>query len=177
MSKQKGAALVEFAIVALVFFVIVFGIIEFARAFFVYNTLVEATRRGARVAAICAPYDIDGSLNKIQNIVLFDDPSAGSPPGVLGLTYADITVNYLTNNLTLALNAGPNPIDNITFVQVCIGTNSAALCDTTTFDHTLIIPLFGNTFNMPVFSTTLPAESLGRLTNKNPLPAGSRVCF
>nr|WP_305907145.1 TadE family protein [Methylomarinum sp. Ch1-1]MDP4519872.1 pilus assembly protein [Methylomarinum sp. Ch1-1] len=50
---QRGASMVEFALIALVFFTLIFGIIEFARVMFVYNTLVEATRRGARVAAVC----------------------------------------------------------------------------------------------------------------------------
>ncbi len=53
MKTQRGAAMVEFALIALLFFIILFGIIEFGRAFFTYNTLVEATRRGARVAAVC----------------------------------------------------------------------------------------------------------------------------
>ena len=48
--QQKGMYTVEFALVAALFFVLLFGVIEFARALFVWETLTEATRRGARLA-------------------------------------------------------------------------------------------------------------------------------
>ena len=54
-NRQRGAALVEMAIVILVFLVLVFGIIEFARAIFEWSRLVEATRAGARYAIVNDP--------------------------------------------------------------------------------------------------------------------------
>ena len=53
-TRQKGMYTVEFAIVGAALFMIVFGAIEVARAMFAYNTIAEATRRGARVAAVCS---------------------------------------------------------------------------------------------------------------------------
>ena len=55
--KQTGLSTVEFALVAAVLFTMMFGVIEIARAFFVSSALDEATRRGARMAAVCPVND------------------------------------------------------------------------------------------------------------------------
>ena len=49
---ERGQALVEFALVALPLFLIVFGIIDFARALNYYNDLTQLTGQGARAAAV-----------------------------------------------------------------------------------------------------------------------------
>jgi len=51
-SKHKGAAVVEFAVVAPVFFLMVFGMIEFGRMVMVEQILTNASREGARVAVL-----------------------------------------------------------------------------------------------------------------------------
>ncbi len=51
-TSEKGAALVEFAIVAPLLLLLVFGIIEFGRAYNAQNTLTHAAREGAREYAI-----------------------------------------------------------------------------------------------------------------------------
>lgn len=50
--KRAGAAVVEFAIVAPVFILLVFGMIEFGRAVMVQQVLVNATREAARQAVL-----------------------------------------------------------------------------------------------------------------------------
>jgi len=81
---QRGAAAVEFAIIAPVLFMLVFGIIEFGLAWSQKNVFVGAAREGARFAAVgcgdgsCADgevaqkvidaavgYDIDGAPGSI----------------------------------------------------------------------------------------------------------------
>lgn len=47
-SKQQGVAAVEMGIVLLPLIFIVFGITEFGRAFYQYNTIAKATRDAAR---------------------------------------------------------------------------------------------------------------------------------
>jgi Flp pilus assembly protein TadG len=49
---ERGAAAVEFAIVATIFFMLVFGIIDFGFAFHSWNNAVNAAREGARLAAV-----------------------------------------------------------------------------------------------------------------------------
>ncbi len=82
--NQAGAAMVEFAIVAWVFFLLLFGVIEFARLLFTFNTLTEVARRGARVAAVCPPND-----PKIKTAALFVN--------LPNLTTANIQVRYLAS--------------------------------------------------------------------------------
>lgn len=48
--SQRGAAAVEFALVGILFFALVFSIIELARAMYIFNTLQEVTRRAAALA-------------------------------------------------------------------------------------------------------------------------------
>jgi hypothetical protein len=50
--NRQGAAAVEFAIVAPVFFLMIFGMIEFGRALMVEQILTNAAREGAREAVI-----------------------------------------------------------------------------------------------------------------------------
>jgi Flp pilus assembly protein TadG len=49
---ERGAAAVEFAIVATLFFLLVFGIIDFGFAFHSWNNTANAAREGARKAAV-----------------------------------------------------------------------------------------------------------------------------
>ncbi len=50
--KRRGAAVVEFAIVAPVFFLLVFGMIEYGRMVMVQQILTNAAREGARQAVL-----------------------------------------------------------------------------------------------------------------------------
>ena len=59
--ERLGAAVVEFAVVAPLFILLVFGMIEFGRAVMVQQVLVNASREGARQAVL------DGaSLSEIE---------------------------------------------------------------------------------------------------------------
>jgi Flp pilus assembly protein TadG len=50
--KRQGAAAVEFAVVAPLFFLLVIGMIEFGRAIMVQQVLTNAAREGARVGVL-----------------------------------------------------------------------------------------------------------------------------
>lgn len=54
---QRGAAAVEFALVAGVFFSLLIGVMEMGRLLFYWNTAAEATRLGARIAVVCDVHD------------------------------------------------------------------------------------------------------------------------
>jgi hypothetical protein len=142
--QQQGLATVETAIVALVMMMTLFGAIEIARAFFVYTTLEEATRRGARVAAVCQVND--PAIREIAAL------SPGGPVSsvIHGLTTANVVVQYLDQ----AGNVLGDPMGSyglIRYVRVRI----------VGFTHQLLIPLVTMSFLTPSFQTTLPAESLG----------------
>jgi hypothetical protein len=55
LARQRGAAAVEFALVSLVFFTMLFGAFEMGRLMFYWNTAAEVTRLGARMAVVCDP--------------------------------------------------------------------------------------------------------------------------
>ena len=50
--RTRGQAMAEFAIVAPLFFLLLFGIIEVGRFIFYYEVLSNATREGARYAIV-----------------------------------------------------------------------------------------------------------------------------
>ena len=50
--NRRGAAVVEFAVVAPLFFLLIFGIIEFGRMVMVQQILTNASREGARRAVV-----------------------------------------------------------------------------------------------------------------------------
>lgn len=51
-SKSKGQSLVEFALILPVLALLLFALLDLGRAVYVYNTLANAARQGARVAAV-----------------------------------------------------------------------------------------------------------------------------
>jgi len=64
---DSGQALVEFALVVPIFLLILFGIVEFARAWNIYEVLTDAAREGARNAVVDNPLfeDEDDVINLI----------------------------------------------------------------------------------------------------------------
>lgn len=141
-SRQRGATTVEMAIIGALFFTVLFGVIEVGRALFAWNTLTEAARRGARVAAVC-PLD----HSAIARVAVFGDPASGTDSPVLsGLSTSNVSVQYL--------DASGNP--TATFIDV-----RYVRVGITGYLHTLLIPFVGTTIPAPDFQTTLPRESLG----------------
>ncbi len=79
---EVGQALVEMAFASLMFLFLFFGIIEFSRALYTYNTIVQSTRAAARWAVVNT-FD----QAKIQNMVVYGDPDVSSGNPILsGLT-------------------------------------------------------------------------------------------
>jgi Flp pilus assembly protein TadG len=62
--KRRGAAVVEMAVVSPLLVVMLFGIIEFGWIMAVQNTLVNATREGAR-AGVLQGYDADDIEDRV----------------------------------------------------------------------------------------------------------------
>lgn len=50
--RQDGQALVEFSLVGIVFFLLIFSLVDVSRGVWNYNTLSQATREGARYAIV-----------------------------------------------------------------------------------------------------------------------------
>lgn len=73
---QAGQSMVEFALVAMTFFIIIFGVIDFGRAVFQYNLLASSAREGARVAILQSNTDgdvIDRAVESSAGMLSSDD--------------------------------------------------------------------------------------------------------
>ncbi len=152
-NNQQGTTTVEFAILASVLFVLIFGVIEIGRAFFVWNSIGEVTRRGARLAAVCPV-----NHSSISKVSMFNAPDGGSESELFnGLTDSNINLEYLDDGGNVT-----NVFTEIKSVRVGISN----------YQHNLLIPFFNLSLTVPEFSTTIPAESLGYIPD-----IGERQCF
>lgn len=68
-ARQGGATALEFAIVSTVFLMLLVGMMEMGRMLFYWNTATEATRLGARIAAVC---DVNASAIKTKMHAMLD---------------------------------------------------------------------------------------------------------
>jgi len=176
-------AAVEFALVALLFFTVVFGTIEFARIMYMYNTLAEVTRRAARAAA-----NIDWrettELDLAKQHAIFRD-SPGELPFGAPITDQHIRIDYLylTQGATTTyepISAGSmpgspgqnrhncltNPYGSATSPSnTCIRIVRARICkpdtDCEAVDYQILIPLLNLGVKLPTSTTLVSAETLG----------------
>lgn len=81
---RQGAAAVEFALIAVVFFMLFIGAAEVGRILWIWNAASEATRLGARLAVVCDMNDADikarmrnilGDLDNIDITLTYDPPA------------------------------------------------------------------------------------------------------
>jgi Flp pilus assembly protein TadG len=95
--RERGNALIEFALSFFLIFAVFSGIFQFAYSFYVYNTLVVAVREGARYASL-KPYDSisttpsSGFRDAVRNMVVYGDPNPanGTPPIVPGIQTSNV---------------------------------------------------------------------------------------
>jgi Flp pilus assembly protein TadG len=146
--NERGTTVAEFAVVALLFFVIIFGIIEFGRLLYTHNALTDATRRGARFASLNTKDDRE----KVRDHVVYGSQAAlpgfnraTATPIINGLTTTMVQVDYVGETATIGY--GTN-----------LGTATVKI-DGYQFD--LLIPVVGRQLTLPAYSTTLTAESAG----------------
>ncbi|CAN7679234.1 pilus assembly protein [Trinickia sp. LjRoot230] len=135
--KQRGAAIVEFGIVAAVFCTLLIGIFEFSRVLYYWNTASEAVRLGARTAVVC---DADATIIKTKIAAML--PMLAS---------SNVTLSYTPSGC----DSDPDTARNsCTFVTVSVTNVSVQT----------MIPFVPLTLTMPPLATTLPRESLATST-------------
>lgn len=97
--RQRGNALVEFALAFSFLFPAITGTFQFGYAFFVYNELQNAVRAGARHAAFKG-YDSgtttpsEAFSTAVKNTVVYGNPGGGATP---------IVPNLSTDNVSLTV--------------------------------------------------------------------------
>lgn len=91
VNRQRGVALVELGISIFVLITITFGITEFGRAIYQYNTLAKAARDAARFLSTRDPADT-AAKNQAKCLVVYGHPACTGTPLVPGLTLAHISI-------------------------------------------------------------------------------------
>jgi len=136
--RTHGAAAVEFALVAVIFFGLLIAAMEMGRLLWTWNAAVEATRKGARMAVVCDKNDPDIKTRMIQMLPL--------------LTTSNITIDYF--NPGAALNSC-TPAD-CKYVQISL----------TGVSYTPIMPFYPmGALALPPFTTTQRKEFMESTNN------------
>jgi Flp pilus assembly protein TadG len=152
--KQRGQTLVEFAFVCLLFLTLLFGIVEFSRALWTWNTIVQATRAGARFAVVEVPTPTD---DQVKNFVVYYNAAGGGNPVLPGLTTSNVSVQYVKNSGKVCPdNSLPDP---------CADKYAADAIHVSITGYTFnfLLPVVGSNLTLPSFTTTLPLEGLGAI--------------
>lgn len=100
--KQSGSTAVEFALILIIFLTFFLGITDFARMLFTWGAANEASRHGARFAAICDDTAnkakvlarMQGMLPQIKDINLAWDPAGCTPATCEGVTVTITDLKY-----------------------------------------------------------------------------------
>ena len=148
--QQIGIATVEFAIAGAALMFMIFGTFEIGRGFYTAAILDEITRRGARLAAVCPVNDPAISQLAIMNA----SGDAGASRFVIGLTPANVTVDYLDAGGAVVSNPGDTGgFQQIRYVRARI----------TGFSYQVSLPGVAGLASliMPDFEHIIPRESLG----------------
>src|SRR5438132_4701215 len=180
---QRGAATVEFALLAIVFFLVMLGTMDFGRLMYIWTTAQEVTRHAAREAVV---RDFAAAeIAAIQRESIFRGGSAGTAylPAGVEITNTTVKIVYLTVDAggnRVAITAGNMPLDPadnisacgdilrvniscIRFVQACIAVDNTCA---NSILYQPMVALLANlgidlAINIPASSVVMPAESLG----------------
>ena len=135
---ESGSTLVEYAIGATVFVMAVFGTLEFGRALWAHNALVDAARQGARYAVLHQPTGAEDT--NIRNLVVYGNPNGGTKPLLPGLSTTNVQISRTSD---FSVNSG------------------TATVKITGYQFQFVLPFLPKSIKMPEYATTLTGESVG----------------
>ena len=166
--RQRGAVMVEFALVAILYLILIFGIIEFVLAVYHWSQVVKGAREGARYAIVhdpvCDPLGVYAGIDDCTPVLNCD-----SAPTVTTATCGSIDCS----NLLAPIRAGGRQdIEgaNVVVTYACSGldlpTGTPIPLVTVAIqnvEHNLIVPNllgFTPTWTIPAVRVTKTAEDL-----------------
>ena len=148
---ERGATVLEFALAASIFFMLLFSVSAGGVYYWTHNGLVEATRRGARYAATRSKTGANGD---IRNMAVYGNVAGTGTSIVPNLTTANIAVRH-SSDFGVAKGT------------VSVGICTAAAddeddggCTPYTYDF-VITGLSQLDIAMPSYRTTVAGESAG----------------
>ena len=87
-TRQKGTAIVEFALILPLLLMLTMITTEFGRAIYQYNTIVKSVRNATRYLSLQTPKT---KITEAQNLVVFGNITGTGPALVPGLTVAQVS--------------------------------------------------------------------------------------
>ena len=123
-TRQKGTAIVEFALILPLLLLLTMITTEFGRAIYQYNTIVKSVRNATRYLSLQTQ---NTKITEAKNLVVFGN-IAGTPPALVpGLTLAQVATTWqptgsapLINTVTVQVGYGPTgtPAQKYTFIPL-----------------------------------------------------------
>ena len=139
---ERGLAILEFSISATIVLTVLFGVVEFSRAFYTQTALRTAVNRGARYA-IVRKNDSAG-IDAVKKMTVYGNPNANpltATPIVPGLTTSHVSVEYKNYNGLLL--------------------SSRAHVTISGYQFQFAVPIIGTSVTMRSARASLPGESVG----------------
>ena len=126
-TRQRGTAIVEFALILPLLLLLTMVTTEFGRAIYQYNTIVKSLRNATRYLSLQTP---NTKITEAKNLVVFGNIAGTGPFLVPGLTVAQVSTIPPT-----WLTTGSNPVINTVKITVTGYTF-----------HSMFTTVFGVTF-------------------------------
>lgn len=117
MTRQRGVALVEFALVLPFLLVMIVITTELGRAIYYYGEFAKSVREAARYLSVRAPSD--DAIAAARYIVVYGKPSLGTSASVRGLSLSNVPDPvWSTTGSYPAINTVTVSIENYQFVPM-----------------------------------------------------------
>ena len=109
--KQRGAALVELALITPLLLLLTFITTEFGRAMYEYNLVVKSTRDAVRYLSVQTP---GTHITEARNLMVFGNTAGTGTPLAPGLSL----LNVPADSCCTWQSAGANPLINTVSVRI-----------------------------------------------------------
>lgn len=134
-NDRRGASLVEFALLAPVMFLFIFGIVEFARLMMVHEAMTNAAREACREASLATTLNAADAENMARN-VMADVTTNAADPQKVKVTVNPASLASISSGTPVTVTVQLNFADIAWIPQSLAGlTGSRVLTTQATFDR------------------------------------------
>ncbi len=111
--RRRGAAAVEFALVAIPFLLLVFTMVEFGRYVMIYQILTDAAREGARQAVVesATPTEVETAVQNLLNQCTLSEATVDVSPD-------DFEPLYIGDSITVTVSVSYGDVSWISPIWV-----------------------------------------------------------
>lgn len=172
VQKQSGAAAVEFAIIASLLFILLFGILEFGRMFYVFNTAQEVTRHAAREAVV--RWVDNSSTSPAKTLALFGRTAM---PAGAEIMVDNIDIKYLDAD-GVEITSGslpPSAADNISACLDPSGTYDCIAYVSVSIANATYAPVVGFFSTLELTAFPFSVAKPFRIDLRIPIPASTVI--